>query len=77
MSKYERKIRSEIIDVYDILVAYGVDCPAVAHAVKKLLMAGQRGYKNRTLDLEEAIFSIERAVEIAIEQEIKKIDKGE
>jgi len=34
-----------------VLTAYGVTCPAVAHAVKKLLMAGERGHKDRRTEL--------------------------
>lgn len=52
-------------DVYDILFAFDVTNPAVAHAIKKLLAAGQRsGGKDRLQDMREAIWSIERAVEI-------------
>ena len=64
LNKYNRKIRSEIVDVYDILQAYEISNHAVAHAVKKLLMPGDRGYKNIIQDLEEAKFSIKRAIEI-------------
>ena len=52
------------IDVYDVLILFGVDCPATAHAIKKLLMAGQRGSKDRAQDLIEANASIKRALEI-------------
>ena len=51
-------------DVYDVLVAFNVACPAVAHAVKKLLMAGQRGHKDRLTDLQEAAVALTRAVEL-------------
>jgi hypothetical protein len=60
-SKYHREIKGAVIDVYDILNAYEVKCPAVAHAVKKLLMLGRRGYKDYSQDLSEAGFSIDRA----------------
>jgi hypothetical protein len=53
------------LDVYDVLVAFAVTCPAVQHAAKKLLCAGLRGHKDRAKDLREAIKSIERAVELA------------
>jgi len=53
------------VDVYDVLAAFGVTCPAIAHAVKKLLCPGKRGHKDRATDLTEAIASIERAVEWA------------
>mgnify|MGYP000694617326 CR=1 FL=1 len=51
-------------DVYDVLVAFGVTCPAVAHAVKKLLCAGQRGHKDRLTDLREAMTALARAAEL-------------
>lgn len=52
-------------DIYDILVAYNVTCPAVQHAVKKLLCAGKRGHKSREVDLAEAKAAIERAIGLA------------
>jgi hypothetical protein len=52
-------------DVYDVLKAFGVTCPAVAHAVKKLLCAGQRGHKTAVQDLQEAVYAINRAIEMA------------
>jgi hypothetical protein len=63
VSKYHKKIRNHgvTVDVYDVLDAYGVENPAVAHAVKKMLMAGQRGYKDFQQDIQEAIDSLERA----------------
>ena len=68
LNKYNRKIRNEIVDIYDLLQAYEVSNHAVAHAVKKLLMPGDRGYKDTIQDLEEAKFSIERAIEIEKEK---------
>ena len=55
---------SAIVDVYSVLDAYDVRCPAVQHATKKLLMAGQRGVKSRLQDLKEAKVAIERAIEM-------------
>ena len=54
-----------VVDVYAVLKAFGVTCPATQHAIKKLLMPGQRGGKNTKTDLMEALSSIERAIEIA------------
>jgi hypothetical protein len=64
MSIYDKTFKSNTIDIYDILVAYKVDCPATAHAIKKLLMAGQRGHKDRLQDLNEASDSIKRAIRL-------------
>ena len=49
------------IDVYDVLYAFEVDNPAIAHAIKKMLCAGTRGYKDFQQDVQEAIDSLERA----------------
>lgn len=67
INKYNKQIRNEVIDVYDILVAFDVTCPATAHAIKKLLMPGARGAKDQVTDLKEAIASIERAIELTEE----------
>ena len=65
MNKYSRAIRPGVyVDVYDVLAAFNVTCPAMAHAVKKCLAAGQRGYKDVTQDKVEAITSISRSIEL-------------
>lgn len=70
MSKYLREIKPGVsVDVYDILVAFGVTCPAMAHAVKKCLACGQRGYKSAELDKQEAIESIKRSIALNVEGE--------
>jgi len=67
-NKYRRTIKScngkqsIEIDTYRIADAYPM-MPAVFHAVKKLLMAGQRGAKDYKTDLEEAIVAIQREIE--------------
>ena len=63
-SKYHREVASTTIDVYDVLVAFKVTNPAIAHAVKKLLVMGKRGHKDEITDLKEAYESIERAIEL-------------
>ena len=73
-SKYHRTITQTLpgdthglsvtVDVYDVLRAFGVDCPALQHAVKKLLCAGLRGAKSATQDIEEAANSCRRAIEL-------------
>lgn len=52
------------VDVYAVLVAFGVTCPATAHAVKKLLAAGQRGKGDKKADLVGAIAAINRAIDL-------------
>lgn len=64
LTKYQRNIKGAVIDVYDLLVAYNVTCPATAHAIKKLLMPGERHAKTWEQDINEAIASLERAKEL-------------
>ena len=59
-----QKREAIIVDVYDVLVAFKVTDPAVAHAVKKLLAMGQRGHKDKMTDLKEAHWQLERAMQI-------------
>ncbi len=64
VNKYKVPCKGIEIDVYDVLKAYGVTCPATQHAIKKLLKSGNRGYKDNKQDLQEAIDSIKRAIEL-------------
>lgn len=63
-NKYKKEVKGVFIDVYDVLAMYDVKNPAIQHAVKKLLMPGERGAKDLVQDLEEAKQSIERALEM-------------
>ena len=65
------------LDVYDVLEAFKQDqdgnyrqClpgdDAVAHAVKKLLCAGERGSKGRLQDLSEALICIQKAIDAVL-----------
>ena len=59
-----RVVTDTMVDVYDVLMAFGVTCPARQHAIKKLLAAGMRGQKETAQDLEEARQSVVRAQEL-------------
>jgi hypothetical protein len=73
-SKYHRTIRQSLpgdthglsltVDVYDVLQAFGVTCPALQHAAKKILCAGLRGAKGAEQDISEAANSCRRAIEL-------------
>lgn len=63
-NKYQRTIKGVTVDIYDVLDAFGVTCQARGHAIKKLLMAGQRGHKDEAQDLREAVQAIERSIEL-------------
>ena len=55
------------IDVYRVLDLFGVLNPCVQHAVKKLLCSGQRGVKDTQQDVQEAITSLVRCLEMQTE----------
>ena len=59
------------IDVYRVLDLFGVSNPCVQHAVKKLLCSGQRGVKDTRQDVQEAITSLVRCLEMQTEDETK------
>jgi hypothetical protein len=59
-NNYLRDYPYDTIDIYRVLEVYEVTDPAIQHAIKKLLCAGKRGYKEKEKDVEEAIQSLER-----------------
>ena len=59
------------IDVYRVLVLFGVTNPCLQHAIKKLLCAGNRGVKDERRDVEEAVSSLVRYLEMQTEDENK------
>lgn len=63
-NKYQVSIKGITLDVYDVLSGFNVTNPATQHAIKKLLKAGDRGYKDKVQDFNEAIESILRAIEL-------------
>lgn len=58
ISKYNK------LDIYRILKLYNVNDPCLQHAIKKLLCAGKRGSKNFLQDVNEAILSLQRLLEM-------------
>ena len=57
------------VDVYRVLVLFGVTNPCLQHAIKKLLCAGNRGVKDELKDVQEAIASLLRYLEMQTEDE--------
>jgi hypothetical protein len=55
------------VDVYRVLDLFGVSNPCLQHATKKLLCAGNRGVKDELKDVQEAIASLTRYLEIKTE----------
>ena len=73
MSKYNRVIYnndgdSMTVDVYNVLEAWGVTCPALQHLIKKALQPGGRGHKDKMQDL----IDIEHSARSAITLEINR-----
>lgn len=67
-SKYLREMTHMVdgrADVYAVLIAFDVRCPARQHAIKKLLCSGIRGKGDCLQDLREARDAIDRAIQIA------------
>ena len=52
------------VDVYCVLEAFEVTCPAIQHAIKKLLCPGRRGKGAISQDLAESRDAVERAIEL-------------
>ena len=62
----------KFIDVYRVLDLFGVSNPCLQHAIKKLLCAGARGVKDERKDIEEAVSSLVRYLEMQTEDENAK-----
>ena len=69
--KYLRKIRDARdpenfvwVDVYAVLVAWGITCPGRQQAIKKLLCAGERGKGDALADLIGADAALSRAIDL-------------
>jgi hypothetical protein len=61
------------IDVYRVLKLFNVTDPCLQHAIKKLLVAGGRGAgKDITQDLREAVDSVNRALDMMVEDSNKE-----
>lgn len=59
----------ESVDVYRVLGLFGVTDQALGHAIKKLLVAGNRGVKNIDKDVQEAIDTLQRWQEMRAEDD--------
>ena len=52
------------VDVYRLIELFDVTHPCLQHAIKKLLVAGGRGAKNVETDIQEAIDTLVRYLEM-------------
>ena len=59
-SHYFKTTPSPQVDVYRVLSMFNVTDPCLQHAIKKLLVAGDRGHKDESKDIQEAIDTLER-----------------
>jgi len=55
------------LDPFRIARVYEMDCPALFTILKKCLMAGRRGYKDKRQDLNDIISAAQRELEIMTE----------
>ena len=60
------------VDVYRVLDLFGVSNPCLQHAIKKLLCKGTRGVKDELKDVQEAIASLLRYLEMQTEDDEAK-----
>lgn len=58
------------LDIYRILLLFEVVDPCLQHAIKKLLVAGNRGKKDISTDIAEAIASLTRWQEMREEEKL-------
>jgi hypothetical protein len=61
------------IDVYRVLEMFGVTDQALGHAAKKLLVAGGRGTKDQRKDIQEAIDTLQRKLEMMDEDDTQVV----
>ena len=66
-SRYHRQFCGVTLDLYRVANLWGVKSHALFHAMKKIMMAGQRGAKDYETDLRDAIVAIEEELKIAKE----------
>lgn len=58
------------LDIYRLLRTYQVSDPCLQHAIKKLMCAGSRGYKDQEKDVREAIDTLHRFLEMNAEDSL-------
>ena len=80
-NKYHRTIHGlrggeATVDVYSVLLAFGVADPGRQHAIKKLLCAGIRGKGDEGQDLREARDALDRAIQEAERHEAAEPKPG-
>lgn len=81
-NKYLRRIYSFVekqwitVDIYCVIDAWAIKCPAQQHAIKKLLQPGERGKGDLIADLKGAMAALNRALDFAERDlELEKLTK--
>ncbi len=64
------------VDVYAVLKAFKVTCPARAHAIKKLLCCGNRGKGSAMSDLLGVEAAVARAIELQRIDDLETVESG-
>lgn len=70
-SYYKYSYKGIKLDPYRILQVYNVTCPAMQHAIKKLLRAGQ-SVKELKQDIKEVIDTLKRKLEMLEEDSVNE-----
>ena len=68
---FKKVTHLDAVDVYRVLELFEVTNPCLQHAIKKLLCAGNRGAKDKERDVEEAIDTLGRYLDMRVEEELK------
>ena len=73
-SHYKKDVSHlNMIDVYRVAQLFGITDHCEFHAIKKILCAGQRGSKSAKQDIQEAIDSLNRRLQMIAEDEGKHV----
>ena len=71
-SHYKKDVRHlDYIDVYRIIELYELHDPCFQHALKKILVPGARGHKDLIKDINDIIDTMQRKLEMIVENEKK------
>jgi hypothetical protein len=71
-SHYKKDVKHlDYIDVYRIINLYELNDPCFQHALKKILVPGARGHKDLTKDINDIIDTMQRKLEMLVENEKK------
>lgn len=62
------------VDVYCVIEAFGITCPALQHALKKILACGQRNKGSKLDDMRGVFDAMWRAMEL--EEQRERTAKG-